>query len=129
MLRKLFKGAFGLITAVVAAATDDDPVVTANEKDLACQLYGDDDFTHFNLTSLEKESKDSFYRWNGVEWKICEPLPRTNIFARYLDLLRGTESLTGQDYEPDDVQAIKDDDGNPWGVAITRQSENTCKSE
>ena len=51
------------------------------------------------------------------------------IFARYLDLLRGTESLTGQDYEPDDVQAIKDDDGNPWGVAITRQSENTCKSE
>ena len=37
MLRKLVKGAFGLMTAVTAAAAaDDDQVATINEKDLAC---------------------------------------------------------------------------------------------
>ena len=37
--------------------------------------------------------------------------------------------MTGPDYEPDDAQAIIDDDGNPQGVVLTRMSENACKSE
>ena len=76
---------------------------TESEHDLACQIFGDDDFTHFNLTTLAKPNQEADYIKDGVEFKICEHLPRTTYFARLLSLTVGVERLTGEDYEPDDA--------------------------
>ena len=80
------------------------------------------------MTTLAKPNPDSDYLKDGVEFKICDRLPKTNYFARVMDMTRGVERLTGEEYEPDDAQAVMDEDGNPWGVVITRQSDNACKS-
>lgn len=132
MFSKIIKAGLGFLTVVSAGPpaehTAENHVTTESEYDLACQIYGDDDFTHFNLTTLAKTNPEADYLKDGVEFKICERLPKTNYFARVMDMTRGVERLTGEEYEPDDAQAVMDEDGNPWGVVITRQSDNACKS-
>ena len=60
-----------------------------------------DDFTHFNLTTLAKPNQEADYIKDGVEFKICEHLPRTTYFARLLSLTVGVERLTSEEYEPE----------------------------
>ena len=137
MFNKIVRGALGLMTVVLAApattpttttATSEDHKATVNEQDLACQIFGDNDFTHFNLTTLAKPNVESDYIKDGLEFKICERLPRTNYFARSLSMTKGVNRLTSEEYEPDDASAIMDDDGEPWGVVMSRTSDNACKS-
>ena len=45
------------------------------------------------------------------------------------DVRKGSEFITSEVYEPDEVEVIEDDEGNPVGVALTRYSENACKTE
>ena len=95
------------MTVVIAGTAEEHAAeehkITQSEHDQACQIYGDDDFTHFNLTTLAKPDAESDYLKDGVEFKICDHLPRTSYFARLLSLTVGVERLTGEEYEPDDA--------------------------
>ena len=93
---------FGAITflavASTVAAASDPPPPPATEADhyFACQIYGEDDFTHFNLTSLDKPGKDSYHK-DGVEWKFCDHLSGTRYFASIInDLQKGSQFATGE---------------------------------
>ena len=76
---------------------------------LSCQLYGQDDFTHFNLTALGR-SNPLDYQKDGVEFKVCEYLERSDYYARVLSMKTGTTILTNSNYAPDHVQVVKDGD-------------------
>ena len=77
-------------TASAAAATKEaPPPATEADRYVACQIYGEDDFTHFNLTSLDKPGKDNYHK-DGVEWRYCDHLPGTRYFASVIyDLSKG----------------------------------------
>ena len=60
-MKKIFN-LFAITTSLVSAATNSTNTtedLTTNH-DRACQLYGDGDFTHFNLTTLGKKGEDDY---------------------------------------------------------------------
>ena len=64
MLKQLIFGAIAFFTTAEAAgaAAPPPPPATDADHDAACQIYGDDDFTHFNLTSIDKPGKESYFK-------------------------------------------------------------------
>ena len=52
---------------------------------MACQIYGGKDFTHFNLTTLEKNGTE-VYKKDGYSWKFCDHLPDSKFFASKVDM-------------------------------------------
>ena len=64
-----------------------------------------------------------------MEWRFCDHLPGSNYFAQIVDIRTGTNHITSEQYAPDEVQVIDDDEGNPAGIALTRYSDNNCASQ
>ena len=114
--------------AAAAKPAEEEKAAPMSDQDQACQIFGDGDFTHFDLSTLAQANPDKDYLKDGVEFKICDHLPHTHYFARHIDPKKGVERITAADYEPDDVQVITDTGDNPRGVALTRFSDNICKS-
>merc|ERR1712151_33137 len=90
MMKTFLFGALTLQSISAAAANNTStnttaPEVTVSDHDRACQIYGDGDFTHFNLTTLAKTG-DNDYLKDGIEFKVCDYLPRSTYFARSISM-------------------------------------------
>ena len=96
-------------------------------RDNACQVFGGDDFTHFNLTALDKNGT-GIYAKDAIEWRFCDHLPSSTYFAHLVDLRRGVIPLSTDSYEVDEVKVLNNSLGIPSGVALTRYSEEVCKT-
>ena len=101
MLNTLLAG-----TMIIAGVSAETPTV-AMVQDLACQIYGGDDFTHFNITSIEKSGSDTYSK-EQITWRFCDHLPGSYYFATKIDLMTGTTPLTSDRYEPDEVEVLLD---------------------
>ena len=93
-MKKLF---FVFILTSIAESATTQKALDIDDQDLACQIYNGFDFTHFNLTSLDKKGNEKYSK-DGIEWRFCEYLPGTETFAQVVD---HKKALTSDSFEPD----------------------------
>ena len=121
MFNKLVVGTMMVLSSAFANLT------VREARDNACQVYGGDDFTHFNLTTLDKNGTGTYAK-DQIEWRFCDHLPSSYYFAHKVDLRRGVIPLSTDSYEVDEVKVMNNNEGELTGVALTRYSEEVCKT-
>ena len=123
---------------LVACHNQTDPLPTEQEQKDACVVFENENFVKWDLRPMMKtEAEDSGhgadYHSTGlptlIEFNFCRHLDETHYFASKLDMTRGVERLTGEDFQPDEHETVKDADGNRLGVKVTYKSENPCNED
>ena len=125
MLRKLISSVVTFAAYTTAQETEPETETLTQEEinaKLACNVFGADDFTEYDLRPLEKKD-GSIYKNLAFEWNFCSYLPGTEYFATQFELMEGVHILTSDNYIPDKVTVLKNEKGKPIGVGITRMED------
>ena len=110
-------------------------ISTEQQQKDACVVFENEHFVKWDLrpmmkTEAEDASHGADYHSTGlptlIEFNFCRHLDETHYFASKLDMTRGVERLTGEDFQPDEHEAVKDEDGNRIGLQVTYKSANAC---
>ena len=126
---------FATFASSFVQSIDDIGIDTETGKDLACHLFSDD-FTLFELTSIDKTGDRDYYDASGIEWKFCSYIEGSTYFARMLDT-SGTAHqyipLTNEHHIPEKVSNIvaknEDDKNEIVGIKIERRSDVACPAD
>ena len=106
MFKKLYTSAIALASFTLAGNLE----TTEEDRKVACVEYPNE-WLKFDLRPLEKD--DGKYVQEGIEWNLCDHLPRAHYFASILVQESSglhTQILTDDDFIPDKTKTIMEDD-------------------
>ena len=97
----------------------------------ACHLYVPNEFTMWDLTTLDK-TRDGlihgdYHAGDYIEFDFCRYLESTSYFASTFIPGEGNTILTGDTYLPSSTEPLRDENDKYSGVSVTHDSSTICE--